>query len=441
VTPQTIGKSGRIVATVVYGAFALYVTFLLRVWWSNWLEGSLTGGPTAFVVPVLVALMVLGPLLFALSWRGDRRVVPYAIGLASILSAIAFVVVPIHVERAWLQMTELLTTLRLEDPSQVARVLAAAYDQAGATQFLVCVAMSLVVPGVSLILGERWARREKQAGRGVGFSVVASASVGLLLWATAIGSMACFIWRLSKTHSEQTMEEGRTHLLESLTWLSGARLIVWVVASTATVALLGMAWRARHRNDGTSRAVEPIGLGCFGLGMLAWLLTRPIAYDAAHPPPAWASRQTSVPTKTALPERQSACLFTREVPVVEFAADLVVIDGTPAGRPGDDGAELREVLKVKASLWRALRPSKAFPGMVAFAVPSVTPMSAVRPFLDATRSAGFDKVDAWVVHPPRTFATRTRGTLVEVRPVCRVTFGLDAPLPPADTWGGLVNQM
>jgi hypothetical protein len=58
----------------------------------------------------------------------------------------------------------------------------------------------------------------------------------------------------------------------------------------------------------------------------------------------------------------------------------------PAGRLDGDGAELREILKAEAHFWTRVRPDGFRPAVV-FAVSSLTPMSDVRPFLNATRSA------------------------------------------------------
>jgi hypothetical protein len=407
--------------------------YLVTSGWRFWLSDSFSGGTTAFVVPVLFALMALGPLLVVLSWRGSRAT-SYALALTLVLSTIALVVVPVHVERAWRQCVAL-AVKSPEDPSRASWLMGQAFTRAETTQFIACVTLSLVLPGLLVIWRRRWTRHEHLRVHGIAVPFVAT-SLGAMIWCAGSVGAACLVWEPMHLHSHASLEEVRAVFSDPLAWLSLGRLGVGVFAAAATAVLLYFIWLDHRRNAPIPRWVFPAGLSCFLLGALAWSLTRPLAHDAAYPPPAWVTWQHSAHIRVELPPRGASCAAARGTALLEWMGDRVMIDGLSHA----DSAGVRATLQAKASLGKIVFPDQFVPAL-SVAAPGRAPMSDLLPLMEAARVAGYDEVDALVGHPPRTFATRTRGTLFEVHHFCRVTWRLDAPLPAADDWGRLLDQM
>jgi hypothetical protein len=170
-----------------------------------------------------------------------------------------------------------------------------------------------------------------------------------------------------------------------------------------------------------------------------------MAYDAAHPLPAWV--RSDLPNiEVSLPERDS-CAPLRDTPMpdaplVELRSDEARLDTIVLGPLATSAKDFAKALLGKrerrtATFGRVRR----FMGPIVFAVERNLPMSVVVPYLEAARSASYPEVDVWVTKPARRFASRTHGTFVEPRPICRLTHRLDRPLPTSDTWNDWTERL
>jgi hypothetical protein len=217
------------------------------------------------------------------------------------------------------------------------------------------------------------------------------------------------------------------------TLLELARPALVALAVLGSVVLLALARRAPRAEAAPPRGPLLASLALFAVGLAAFLATRDLAHDAAHPPPLWdvAGRSSLPPSQLGALPLTKPCPPPRSAPEIAWEDGRWYVDGAEAR----DEAALRERLLAKRALWQAVQPGKPFPGRVALALPSSAPAGVAGRTLAVAGAAGYTEADLLGRVAPRSWPTRTLGALPYGPRVCRVTLALPAALPPGETWG------
>ncbi len=274
-----------------------------------------------------------------------------------------------------------------------------------AEQFVVGSAV-LCVPVLALALAVSCARRHADVWRRAGVCVLVAA-FALPLWTTA--------WVLARAASSLAAGayfdcDGRCHynaVLESFALVDQGREATLSVGLLALVLGVAGGLVARGAIGWTTRVVA---LGTGLLGITAYAATRAEAIDAVHPLPFDDAMTWDEPDPCPLPPAPARCDGFDGV-VVRWSPGHIVIDGMEA-------SDAFATLASKRALWMALHPGRPWQGVLAVAVPEMTPMADVAPLRDDARRAGFDHALALAVRPALTDRSQTLGDFPRKRRLC-----------------------
>jgi hypothetical protein len=282
------------------------------------------------------------------------------------------------------------------------------------------------------IAGVAWLRRRPEASTAIAAQLAPTAILVFAAAAVLRGALA-LLWYHDPCGDPLLMDQLRYETFAAhAAPLEQARAGIVALVVIGSAVILALARRDRHAPASPSVRAIVVSMVLFLGGFAAFLATRDLAQDAAHPPPLHdlESRTGMSVARAADLPLVKVCLPIRDAPQVIVEDRGWSVDGSAAR----DEGELRAQLAQKRDLWRQVVPNKPFPGVVMLMIPASASEDTVWRTLAAVLGAGYTEADVIGRREARSWPTRTLGKLWYAPRICRARLSLPARLPRGKLW-------
>ena len=263
----------------------------------------------------------------------------------------------------------------------------------------------LLVWSSCCLLGSWYAARRAGTNQAAGWSQWLLGACGWLIWITALLLLRSQWLHAAAFPGRSLRLTDSTALAESFQRLAARHVEVhWFICGAGLLPALGalmLIKRARLPPRATTSGLIT-SLVCLAIGVAAFVATRPLAADAAHPLPALEHHHLAGactcgphcdPAKL-LTYPQIAMCDTPELPA--YGPDLTIHEdgvvtfyGTEVGRNGTvDTAKLHAMLVTLIGRWAQSHAAEPFPKQLVVRAGATTPVQALLPALRVAANAG-----------------------------------------------------